>query len=79
MASTATTSAPHLTTFAQYQRAVEVVLRQRPGLRKGQAFFNVLLELEPDVAHGLTGTAEDPFYDDGKLPEFLVRVVEELG
>jgi hypothetical protein len=78
MASTTTTSA-HLTTFAHYQRAVEVVLRERRGLRKGQAFFNVLLELEPDVAHRLMGTAEDPFYDDGKLPQFLVRVVEELG
>jgi hypothetical protein len=78
MTSTATTAVPPLTTFAQYQRAVEVALRERRGLRKGQAFFNVLLELEPEVAHRLIGTAEDPFYDDGKLPEFLVRVVEEL-
>ena len=78
MASTVTTSPQELTTFVQYQHAVEVELRQRPGLRKGQAFFNVLLQLEPDVAHRLMGTAEDPFYDDGKLPEFLIRVVEEL-
>jgi hypothetical protein len=34
------------TTFAQYQGAVEAALRERRGLRTGQAFFNVLLELD---------------------------------
>jgi hypothetical protein len=67
-----------MTTFAQYQKAVEVAMRERRGLRKGQTFFNVLLEIEPELAERLTGTADDPFYNDGKLPGFLLRVAEEL-
>ena len=45
---------------------------------QGQTFVDVLVELEPQLAQRLTGTADDPFYDDGKLPGFLVRVAEEL-
>jgi hypothetical protein len=85
MASTAITVRPEaspprgrVTTFAQYQRAVEVAMRERRGLRKGQTFVDVLVELEPQLAQRLTGTADDPFYDDGKLPGFLVRVAEAL-
>jgi hypothetical protein len=67
-----------VTTFAQYQRAVQIAMRERRGLRKGQTFVDVLVELEPQLAQRLTGTADDPFYDDGKLPGFLVRVAEAL-
>jgi hypothetical protein len=67
-----------MTTFGQYQDAVAMALRQRPGMRKGQTFYNVLLELEPELAERLVGTADDPFYDDAKLPDFLVRVAQTL-
>ena len=67
-----------VTTFAQYQRAVQVAMRERRGLRKRETFVDVLVELEPQLAQRLTGTADDPFYDDGKLPGFLVRVAEAL-
>jgi hypothetical protein len=66
------------TTIAQYLEAVEVAMRERRGLRKGQTFFNVLRELEPQLADDLAGTADDPFYNDGKLPGFLLRVAEAL-
>jgi hypothetical protein len=86
MASTVSTlrTAPNrsrgrMTTFAQYQEAVELAMRERHGLRKGQTFFNVLRELEPELADRLTGTADDPYYNDGKLPRFLLRVAEALG
>jgi hypothetical protein len=67
-----------MTTFAQYLEAVEVAMRERSGLRKGQTFFNVLREMEPELADGIAGTADDPFYNDGKLPEFVLRVREAL-
>jgi hypothetical protein len=67
-----------MTTLAQYLEAVEVSMRERRGLRKGQTFFNVLLEMEPELADRLAGTADDPFYNDGNLPGFLLRVVEAL-
>lgn len=66
------------TALAQYLEAVEVEMHERRGMRKGQTFFNVLLELEPQLAHRLEHTADDPFYNDGKLPEFLLRVGEAL-
>jgi hypothetical protein len=65
-------------TFAQYQDAVAIALRERRGLRKGQTFFNVLRELAPELADRLIGTAVDPFYNDAKLPEFVLRVAQEL-
>jgi hypothetical protein len=67
-----------MTTFAQYQEAVELAMRERRGQRKGQAFFNVLQDLDPELAGRLTNTADDPFYNDQKLPGFLVRVAQEL-
>jgi len=66
------------TTLAQYLHAVEVAMRERRGMRKGQIFFNLLLEQEPELAHRLQDTADDPFYNDGKLPGFLLRVREVL-
>ena len=66
------------TTLAQYLEAVQVAMRERRGLRRGQAFFNVLLELEPELAHRLEETADDPFSNDGNLPGFLLRVGESL-
>lgn len=53
-------------------------MHERHGLRKGQTFFNVLLELEPELAQRLTRTPDDPFYNDAKLPEFVLRVAEAL-
>jgi hypothetical protein len=67
-----------VTTLAQYLAAVKVTMRERRGQRKGQTFFNVLHEMEPELADRITGTDADPFYDDGKLPDFLLRVADEL-
>lgn len=65
-------------TLARYFRAVDVEMHARPGLRKGQTFFNVLLELQPDLAHRIEDTPDDPFYDDRKLPKFLAQIAEAL-
>jgi hypothetical protein len=67
-----------MTSFDQFQHAVEVALRERSGVRKGRAYFDVLLELEPELANRLAETDDDPFYDDDKLPAFLSRVAHEL-
>jgi hypothetical protein len=78
LASDSTNQRRPSTTLAQYLHAVELAMRERRGMRKGQTFFNVLLELEPELAHCLEDTADDPFYNDAKLPEFLLRVGEVL-
>jgi hypothetical protein len=67
-----------LTTSAQYQEAAEVAMRERPGLRKGRRFFNVLREMEPGLADRLTGTTDDPFSNDAKSAKFLARLAQQL-
>lgn len=37
-----------------------------PSWRKGQAYFNYLYQLHPDVADKIRGTEFDPFYADHK-------------
>ena len=37
-----------------------------PEWRKGQAYFNYLYQLHPDVADEIRGTEYDPFYADHK-------------
>lgn len=37
-----------------------------PEWRKGQAYFNYLYQLHPDVADKIRGTEFDPFYADHK-------------
>jgi hypothetical protein len=59
-----------MTTFAQYLEPVDVAMREQRGLRKGQTFFDILREMEPELADRLTGTADDPFYNGGKLAGF---------
>ena len=36
-----------------------------PSWRYGQALFNVLLEVRPDLAEQVRGTDKDPFYARG--------------
>ena len=42
--------------------------------RKGQAAFNALHELDPELADMVRGSKVDPFYKDDRLPEFLREV-----
>lgn len=48
------------------------------GQRKGQAAFNAVHELWPDVANALRGSSYDPFYNDSKKDVFLDIVLERL-
>ncbi len=49
----------------------------KPGfIRKGQAHFNLLYNLNPELAQEVTDTEVDPFYDDTRLPAFYKWVEE---
>ena len=48
------------------------------GQREGQAAFNAVYELWPNVADSLRGTSYDPFYDDSRKDAFLDIVLERL-
>jgi hypothetical protein len=56
-------------TASQYQK-------QFPAWRKGQAFFNALMELSPLLAEEVRGTDLDPFHIDDKVEAFLMWVEE---
>jgi hypothetical protein len=66
--------------FAAYQAAVAEYAGQHPEQRTGQAHFNVLHRLHPDVADRARGDrALDPFHVDERLPLFLVYVEVALS
>lgn len=46
-----------------------------PNWRLGQAYFNVLARLRPDLADDIRQEV-DPFYDDELVSEFARRVLE---
>lgn len=39
--------------------------------RLGQTYFNVLVELRPEIAEEIRGTDLDAFFDNDKLPAML--------
>ena len=45
--------------------------RFHPEIRLGQALFNALYDLKPDLANEIRGNSDiDPFYKDGNIPAF---------
>lgn len=57
--------------YEQYLAMVAGCRALYPDQRAGQAHFNVLSEEYPDIADQMS---TDPFYDDARLPAFLVQV-----
>jgi hypothetical protein len=50
-----------------------------PDWRSGQALFNSLHQLYPDIADKIRGTFCDPFYQNGRIAIALERILELLG
>lgn len=59
--------------------ALEAYHKAYPEQRKGQAFFNVLHHMYPEVANKLRGTDKDPFYRDELLDAAWEVVMEDLS
>ena len=55
------------------REAAEVYVKTY-GWREGQAAFNALHEVDPDLANDLRATRLDPFYRDDNLREFYAAV-----
>lgn len=64
-------------TFSHFLMEVAHVYHASLDYRFGQTCYNVLFNLDPDLATSITGTPIDPFHDDEKVPEFLKRVRDE--
>lgn len=48
------------------------VQMQNPKWRSGQALFNALLEVRPELAEQIRATIMDPFYQDFRIPKVLI-------
>lgn len=57
--------------FVAYVNLVGYIRCNQPNWRKGQAYFNVLSDVRPDLAERVRATILDPFYSDCRLADFL--------
>ena len=55
------------------------MLRDYPFLRVGQAYFNALYKIDPDLANNIRGDGYlDPYLSDDNLPNFLRYILLKL-
>lgn len=54
-------------------------IRLYPPYRYGQAVFNTMFELYPDVAQKYCGSKYDPFHDNTKINIFIEKCNEEIN
>lgn len=52
----------------------EILMSVNSKLRKGQAFFNALNHLFPEVSCCVRGTKYDPFYRDEKITDCIIFI-----
>lgn len=52
-------------------------MSKNPGLRKGQALFNVVFEHDPKLAYDVVGTPNDPYYDNKYINKFISFLFNE--
>ncbi len=60
--------------FEEFVSYAEMYWSANRSQRKGQAYFNALHRLRPDIANDLTASSVDPFYNDDRIPSFLESV-----
>jgi hypothetical protein len=53
---------------------MEAVKDRKPHIRAGQAAFNALLKLRPEIAERIRGGPLDPFHHDERIGAFLAEV-----
>lgn len=65
--------------FDEFLEYVVAFLNDCPGeMRIGQFAFSQLFQSHRDIAEEISGTDDDPFYDDTRLMRFLQRVGKEV-
>lgn len=63
--------------FTVYLKHVSWKIYKQPSQRMGQAYFNTLHDLHPEIADDFRGGRLDPFYDDTRMPDFLAFLAQE--
>lgn len=65
--------------YSEYLEHADLYYHSEPLQRIGQAYYNALSELHPELAGEINSTDLDPFFNDGRLDEFLKAVEEKLS
>jgi hypothetical protein len=65
--------------MSRYLDRVDEVIRGYPDQREGQAYYNALRMIWPDLQHEIVGTERDCYSDDRRLPAFLDWVEQVLS
>ena len=60
--------------WKEFQRKLALYRAAYPRQREGQAFFNVLYDVAPQVADKLRGTENDPFYVSSRVDRAINTV-----
>lgn len=60
----------------EFIKQTEETLKEFPDLRIGQVMFNVLYEINPDLADSIRSTDLGPFYDDTRIRKFIKYISE---
>ena len=65
--------------YQEYHNRVRETLLDHPYIRQGQAMFNILYEMYPELAEQIRGTDLDPFhFDDGvRIYHFWQWIAEQ--
>lgn len=58
-------------TYKQYLDLCAQTHKRYPEWRTGQAYFNALWQVNPNLAAHIQGSDLDPFYDDSRVTLFL--------
>ncbi len=57
--------------YGKYLSECGRIYKQQSSWRKGQTYFNVLVQVRPDLSERIRTSHLDPFYLDERIPEFL--------
>lgn len=64
-------------TFPEYLAEYVLTAVTHPRWRNGQAAFNALHQIRPDIAEKVRGSSFDPFHQEQALQEFWTFVESE--
>ena len=53
----------------------DILQKENPSLRKGQALMNILAEMDMPLYESVTGTEADCFYNDKLIPKFFEYLI----
>lgn len=58
-------------TFEEYVQFSEKLFRDCRNWRRGQCYFNQLIDSHPQLAEKIRGSDIDPFHEDERISDFL--------